>query len=75
VEGLAQPSTAFRVVPGLGVHFATRFFPRSAVQPFADFRVAWLFRAAAPAFQVGTQEVLIPPSLVLGLTVGIGIPF
>lgn len=72
---LAESGGGLRLVPGLGARLGARFFTDSAVQPFADLTAAWLVRAATPAFQVGTQEVLTPSALVFGLALGIGTPF
>jgi hypothetical protein len=63
------------VLPGLGARIGARFFTSSAAQPFADLTAAWLLRAATPAFQVGTREVLAPSALVFGLALGIATPF
>ena len=74
-EGLAQPSSALRVVPGAGLRLGANFLNYSIAQPFSELTAAWLFKAAASPFQVGGQDVLIPPSLVFGLNAGIGTPF
>jgi len=74
-SGLGRSSGGLRVVPGLGARLGTRFFPESSVQPLLELTAGWLLRAAAPAFQVGDQEVLAPSALVFGLALGIATPF
>ena len=73
-RGLAMSGGGLRLVPGLGAGLGARFLTHAATQPFAQLTAAWLLRAAAPAFRVGTDEVLAPPALVLGLALGIGAP-
>jgi hypothetical protein len=72
---LSESGGGLRLVPGVGARVGARFFTESAAQPFAQLTAAWLIRSAAPAFQVGEQEVLTPSALVFGLAVGIGTPF
>jgi hypothetical protein len=72
-----------RIVPGVGGRVGLTLFPEAAVQPFAQLTAAWLVRHAAPAFQVepppssafmDPQEVMVPPTLVFGVAIGIVAP-
>jgi hypothetical protein len=74
-KALAESGAGLRLVPGLGARLSARFFKSSAAQPFADLTAGWLWGAATPAFQVGSEEVLPPSALVFGLALGIGTPF
>jgi hypothetical protein len=72
---LAHRGSGVRLVPGLGGRFGAELFPTSAAQPFLELSAAWLFGFFAPAFEVGGHEVLKPPGLVLGLSLGVQTPF
>jgi hypothetical protein len=72
---LAEPGGGVRLVPGVGARVGFWLFPESQAAPFAQLTAAWLLAPVAPAFEVGGREVLPPPSLVLGLTLGIVTPF
>jgi hypothetical protein len=72
---LAQYGSGVRVVPGVGGRLGAEFFPQSSSQPFIELTAAWLMRFFAPAFEVAGHEVLQPPSLVLGLSLGVQTPF
>jgi hypothetical protein len=72
---LAHHGSGVRLVPGLGGRIGAELFPTSAAQPFLELSAAWLFGFFAPAFEVGGHEVLKPPGLVLGLSLGVQTPF
>lgn len=72
---LAEYGSGARVVPGVGARFGVEFFPQSSSQPFIELTAPWLMRFFAPAFEVAGREVLQPPSLVLGLSLGVQTPF
>lgn len=72
---LAKSGSGRRLVPGLGARLGAEFFLQSPAQPFVELTAAWLMGFFAPAFEVGQREVLEPPALVLGLSLGLQTPF
>jgi hypothetical protein len=72
---LAEYGSGVRVIPGAGARLGAEFFPQSSSQPFIELTAAWLMRFFAPAFEVAGREVLQPPSVVLGLSLGVQTPF
>lgn len=72
---LREADGGVRVVPGAGLRVAAHFLPRSLLRPFAALSGAYLIRPWAPAFQVGTHEVLPPPEWVLGGAFGVDATF
>ena len=74
-QSLATSGSGTRLVPGIGTSVGAELFPEAATPPFIDFTAAWLAGSLAPPFQVGSREVLKPPDLVLGLSLGISTRF
>lgn len=74
-QALADSGHGVRLVPGLGTRVGAELFPEAAAQPFIELTAAWIAGFFAPPFQVGTREVLTPPSFVLGVSIGISTPF
>lgn len=72
---LEESGGGVRLVPGVGARVGIWLFPEIEAAPFAQLTAAWLLAHAAPEFEVGQREVLAPPSLVLGLALGIVTPF
>lgn len=72
---LAESDGGARLVPGAGLRLGARFLPGSALAPFVELTGAWLARRAAPSFQVGSREVLTPPTWVVGGAFGIDANF
>lgn len=74
-RALAESGSGTRVVPGLGARLGAEWFLQSRAQPFIELTAAWLIAPLSPAFEVGARQVLAPPALALGLSVGIQTPF
>jgi hypothetical protein len=64
----------FRVVPGLGLRAGAHWLESRTFSPFLELTAAWLAGSAAPVFNAG-EEVLAPPTWVLGGAFGIDAGF
>jgi hypothetical protein len=73
--GLRDNNVGTRVVPGIGARLGLNFLSELTARPFVELTAAWLVRGAAPAFQVGEQQVFTPTAQVLGIAFGISTPF
>ena len=74
-SGVQDSNRGTRIVPGIGARLGAHFLSNASAGPFVELTAAWFVRGAAPAFQVGQQEVFPPATQVLGVAFGISTPF